>query len=167
MAVTQTFTPGFRLIDGSELNTAVDQVNSALDGSDPITATGTFDGTVGGTTPAHGTFTYAAQSVADALTAVGTNRATALQLAAAVNVIATAAASTGVLLPPALTVGIGGVVTVFHDGASAIKIYATGSETIDAVAGATGVTLTNALRCQYFVTTALKWKSAQLGVVSA
>ncbi len=106
-------------------------------------------------------------SVGNALTAVGTNRATALPLTKAINVISTAAASTGVTLPAAATVGIGGSVIIFHNGANAIKVYGAGSDTIDTVAGATGVTLTNALRCQYFVTAALTYVSAQLGVVSA
>ncbi len=167
--VTKVFTAGFRLIDGSLLNSAFSQINAAFAGTAAIVinATGTFNGVIGGTTPAAATFTYSRQSVADGLTAAGTNRATALQLAAAINVVATAGASTGVLLPAAATVGIGGVVTVFNDGASAMQIYATGSETIDGVAGATGVVLTNAKRSDYYLTTALKWKSAQLGVVSA
>lgn len=107
---------------------------------------------------------YVLASTGAALTAAGTNRATALQLAKEVNVIGTAGSGTGVLLP----VGVIGMrITVFNNGANAIKVYATASETIDGVAGATGVTLTNALRCEYFFTAANTWISAQLGVVSA
>lgn len=166
--VTETFTPGFRLIDGGDLNTAFDQVNAALAGTTAIVvnATGNFNGTIGGTTPGTGTFTYTRESVADALTAAGTTRADALQLAAQMNVVATAAASTGVVLPAATAVGAGGSVIVFNDGANAIKVYATGSETIDGTAGSTGVTLTNALRCEFYLTTTLKWKSAKLGATS-
>lgn len=108
--------------------------------------------------------TYYLRSVGNALTAVGTNRATALQLAKEVNNVTTAAASTGVLLP----VGIIGMrVTIFNAGANAIQVYATASETIDTVAGSTGVVLTNTKRADYFFTAANTWISAQLGVVSA
>lgn len=107
---------------------------------------------------------YSLETVGNALTAVGANRAAALQLAAQINVISSAAASTGVLLPVGV---IGMVITVYNNGANPIKVYATASETIDGTAGATGVTLTNALRCQYTFTAANTWISAQLGVVSA
>ncbi len=114
---------------------------------------------------------YSAESAADALTAAGTTRATALALAAQINHITTAAASTGVVLPLGSAVGVGAPIIVFNSGASAIKVYASGTDTIDGTAGATGVTLTNALRAAYFpvsvsggVTT---WISAQLGAVSA
>jgi hypothetical protein len=58
-------------------------------------------------------------------------------------------------------------IRIFHAGASPVKVYASASETIDGVAGATGVTLTNALRCEYEFVAANTWISAQLGVVSA
>lgn len=164
--ISDVFTAGFRLIDGSALNRAFAAINAAFAGTTAGTYTGTFNGVVGGTTPAMGDFTYINQSVADALTAAGTTRADALQLAAQTNVLSTVAASTGVILPPATAVGAGGSVVVFNDGASAAKVYATGSETIDGTAGATGVTLTNALRCEYYLTTTLKWKSAKLGATS-
>lgn len=106
-------------------------------------------------------------SVAAGLTAAGTTRANALALTAATNVVGTAASGTGVILPSAATVGVGGSVIVFNDGANAIKVYGAGSDTVDGVAAATGVTLTNALRCEYFVTAAATYKSAQLGVISA
>jgi len=107
---------------------------------------------------------FVSGSVADGLTAAGTNRGTALALTAAINVVSTAAASTGVVLPDA---PIGATVSVFNNGANAIKVYAQGSQTVDGTAGATGATLTKALRCNYTRTTATKWLSAQLGAVSA
>lgn len=112
-----------------------------------------------------GTFSgYINRSVGNALTATGTDRATALQLAKEINNVTTAAASTGVVLP----VGVAGmIITVFNAGANPIQVYATASETIDGVAGATGVPLTNAKRCNYFFTAANTWISAQLGVISA
>lgn len=106
---------------------------------------------------------YILRSVGNALTAAGTTRADALQLAAEVNNVTTAGSGTGIILP----VGVVGMrITVFNAGANPIKVYASGSETIDTVAGATGVTLTNAKRCEYFFTVALTWISAQLGVIS-
>lgn len=110
---------------------------------------------------------YVANSVGNALTAAGTNRATALVLAAQVNNITTAGASTGALLPAVATVGIGAAITIFNGGANAIKVYGEGSDTIDGTAGSTGVTLTNAKRCVYIAVAAATWISAQLGVVSA
>src|SRR5438105_5052556 len=149
-----------------------------------------FDGVVGGTTPAAGTFTtvdgvvgsvtpavatvtgltssgYIKGSVGNALTAVGSNRATGLQLAKEVNNVTTAATGTGVILPVGV---IGMEILVFADSgiaAASIQIYGSGSETIDTVAGSTGVVLTKAKRCIYKFVAANTWISAQLGVVSA
>jgi hypothetical protein len=110
---------------------------------------------------------YYDASTGNALTATGTTRADALALTKAVNRLTTVAASTGVILPASATVGIGGVVEIYHDGANVAKIYAAGSDTIDGVAGSTGVSLTNGKRCRYRVVAANTWISAQLGVVSA
>lgn len=108
--------------------------------------------------------TYILDGVGNALTAAGTTRADALQLAKTINNVTTAASGTGVILP----VGqVGMTITVFNAGANAIKVYASASETIDTIAGSTGVTLTNAKRCLYFFTAANTWVSSQLGVVSA
>lgn len=104
------------------------------------------------------------RTATNALTAVGNNRATALAIVADFNRITTAAASTGVVLPTGV---VGMSITVFNAGANPIKVYAQGSETIDGTAGATGVTLTNALRAVYVCMAAGVWISAQLGVVSA
>lgn len=166
--VTKLFTAGFRLVNGSDLNAAFDQVNDALDGTTAIVvnATGNFNGTVGGTTPGVGTFTFTRESTAAGLTAAGTTRADALALTAQLNVVGTAAASTGVVLPSAATVGLGGSVIIFNDGANAIKVYGAGSDTIDGTAGSTGVTLTNALRCEFYVSAAATFKSAKLGATS-
>lgn len=132
--------------------------------------TGTFDGVLGGNTPAAATVTtlvstgYAERSVGNALTAVGTNQATALVIAKDINNITTAAASTGAVLPAAV---VGMQIVIFNAGANAIKVYGNGSDTIDTVAGATGVTLTNTKRAIYYCVAAATWISAQLGVVSA
>src|SRR6202012_4498958 len=87
-------------------------------------------------------------SWASGLTATGTTRATGLQLTAVLNHIATAAASTGVNLPPAT---LGAMVLVLNYGANTMAIYSAqlalfpgNTDTIDGVAGSTGTTLTAA-----------------------
>ncbi len=116
-----------------------------------------IDGTVASST-------YFIASVGNALTATGTTRTDALQLAKQVNNVTTAAAGTGVILP----VGVVGMrITIFNAGANPIQVYASASETIDTVAGATGVPLTNALRCEFFYVAANTWISAQMGGISS
>lgn len=241
--ITITEQPGYRLIDGSDINTIITAVNGLAAGTTTGIYTGTFDGTVGGTTPAAGAFTtvsatgvvsladglvgtpslsftsdadtglyrvgansfalvangvaqatittggingilggttpaavsatsitsstYIDQSMGNALSAAGTTRADATQLAKQINQVTTAAAGTGVILPASATAGIGAVVIVFNAGANALQVYGSGSDTIDGVAGSTGVPLTNAKRCIYILVAANTWISAQLGVVSA
>lgn len=99
------------------------------------------------------------------LTAAGTTRATSLQLNnVRIQNITTAAASSGVTLP----VGNAGTqIIIFNNGASACQVYALASETIDGIAGATGVALSNAARCSYYCTAQGVWLSALLGAVSA
>ena len=146
--ITRMFQTGFRLFAGQELNAWGDQINNAF----------------------NGTTAFPQQaSTATGLTAAGTTQANALALNKVINVVTTAAASTGVCLPPAATVGIGGYVVIFNYGANPINVYGAvgSSDTIDGAAAATGVTLTNALRCEYYVTAAGVWRSAQLGAVSA
>lgn len=132
-----------------------------------------FDGVLGSVTPAAATVTgltssgYIKGSVGNGLTAVGTNRGTALQLAAEFNNVTTAASGTGVILPVGV-VGMG--IYVFADNgiaAASIQVYASGSETIDTVASSTGVVLTKGKRCFYKFVAANTWISAQLGVISA
>lgn len=103
-------------------------------------------------------------SVDAAKTATGTNRATAYAITKKVTQFTTAAASTGAVLPAGV---IGQTYTIFNAGANAIQVYGNGSDTIDGVAGSTGVPLTNAKRCEYTCVAANTWISAQLGVVSA
>lgn len=103
-------------------------------------------------------------STANALTAVGTTRADALALTKQTNNVTSAAAGTGVVLPAGV---IGMEITLFNAGANAIQVYGNGSDTIDGVAAATGVPLTNAKRAKYFCVAAATYVSAQMGVVSA
>src|SRR5256885_16994352 len=96
--------------------------------------------------------------------ATGTNLATAAPITTDLNHVTTAAAGTGVALP----LGQPGMdLVIFNDGANTIKVYANGSDTIDAVAGATGVSLSATRRCRYICFATNVWISAQLGVVSA
>jgi hypothetical protein len=142
----------------------------------PVSGTGNLDNFIIGATGAQtGTFStvsattltasgYVIRSVGNALTAIGSSRTDALQLAKQVNNVTSAAASTGVILP----VGqIGMRITIFNAGANVIQVYASASETFYTVAGSTGVPLTNTKRCEYFFVAANTWISAQLGVVSA
>jgi hypothetical protein len=157
------------------LGTVASGVITACTGSPTLTApvlgaaTGTSVVVTGALTSSAGNVSalYADVSMGNALTAAGTDRATSLVLTKAINNITTAAASTGATLPSVATVGIGGFVIVFNAGANACQIYGAGSDTIDGVAAATGVPLTNAKRCVYIAVAAATWISAQLGVVSA
>lgn len=110
-------------------------------------------------------FALGSLSMADTLTAVGNNQATALFLQNGYNNITIGGVGTGARLPAAVP---GTIVTVFVSGTgNNLKIYGRGADTIDGTAGPTGVTLSDTKRCAYYCFTAGKWISAQLGVVSA
>lgn len=171
MAAIPTQLSGFRLFTGEVMNQIINAVNNLTGNGTPQAVTGTtgtFSGAVtAASTSVSGNATvagYNLRSVGAGLTAAGTNRATGLQLAKEINYIGTAASGTGVVLPSGV---VGMRIAVFNGGANAIKVYALASETIDGTAGSTGVTLTNALRCEYFFTAANTWVSAQMGAVSA
>lgn len=104
-------------------------------------------------------------SAEDTITALGTTVADAFQLRAAVSWLSTVAAATGVKLP--LRLGPGAEVVVYNDGANPVQVYDAEGNTIDGVAGATGVPLANAKRCIFTKKPSGAWASAQLGVVSA
>lgn len=91
-------------------------------------------------------------SVSDNLTAVGSSQATGLALTTVINRFTTVAASTAAVLPVGYT---GQVIYVINDGASPLQVYgnATAADTIDGVATATGVTITNARRSRFICTT--------------
>jgi hypothetical protein len=180
-------TPGDLLVDSTN-KTLYQNTNTSLSPTWSLKAAasgGTFDGVVGGVTPAAGTFTtlnasglaslasatltgYFQGSVANGLTAVGTTRADALQLAKQFNVISTAATTAvGVVLP----VGVVGM-EIDIDGltgivAASFHVYASGSETIDTVAGATGVILTKPKTVRFKMVAANTWVSAVWGAVSS
>lgn len=82
------------------------------------------------------------------LTASGSTIADALALTSFVNLVGTAAASTGVKLP--IECPIGQCVYVANNGANAVRVYAQSSQTINtSIAGATGtsVATTQAVQC--------------------
>jgi len=136
------------------------------------TYTGTFDGTIGGSTPAAASVTdltvtgEVEVSTHNTITAhAGGGRTSAVALDKQVNRISVCATTAdSVVLPAAVA---GDFRAVFNDGAAAAQIFADGSDTIDDVAGATGVPLTNAKRAIYFCLTTGAWVSAQLGAASA
>lgn len=152
---------------------------------DGVAITGsTLDSTpIGGTTPAAGAFTtidgtaitatyvttsgFVDLSAASGLTAAGTTRADALALTKQLNNVTTAAAGTGVVLEGSATVGVGGFVRVWNNGANPIKVYAAGTDTIDSTAGSTGVTLTNAKAADFSLVASGAFLSNQLGATSA
>ena len=140
-----------------------------LTGAAGITS-GTIDGaSIGGVTPAAGTFTTLTAtgevklSEADTLTASTTHTqggATAITKQVSRFSVVANAGDSGVL--PAATAGDFRV--VINDGAHAMQVYGNGSDTIDGVAGATGVPLTNAKRAIFFCLTAGAWQSISSGV---
>lgn len=148
-------------IDAGAASSGIEILNERTQG---LGTSGSFNGTVGDTSPTTGAFTFVSQTAADALTAVGSSRTDALQLAAAINNVTGGDTGTGVILPDPI---VGASVDVFNNSANAITVYAKGSQTIDGTAGATGVTLTNAKRCAYIALSTTAWLSAQLGAPSA
>jgi hypothetical protein len=126
----------------------------------PLDVTGAI---LGSTTITAGTSviagTYVRSSVGNALTATGTDRATALQLAAQVNNVTTTAASTGVVLPVG---AVGMEITIANNGAETLQVYASASETINGTAGATGITLATTKFAKYWFTAANTWISVTI-----
>lgn len=94
---------------------------------------------------------FVQKSVTNGITAfAGGGQASATQLTSAVNRVATAAtAADSVKLPAVAEADIGIEVDVINDGASSIQVFGAGTDTIDAVATATGVALAAAARCKY------------------
>lgn len=117
-----------------------------------LTVTGAAD--IAGNISASGG--YILRKVSTDLTATGTTRADALQLVSEMNNLTTVAASTGVILPVGV---IGMTIRVFNNGASAVQVYASASETINGTAGATGISQANAKVTDYVYVKANTWIS--------
>ena len=90
------------------------------------------------------------------LTATGSTIADALALTSFVNLVGTAAASTGVKLP--IECPIGQCVYVSNNGANAVRVYAQSSQTINtSIAGATGVSVATTQAAQCVRQSATNW----------
>lgn len=137
------------------------------------TYTGTFDGVIGGNTPAEGTFTdiitsgIDTVSVGNALSASATQtRAGGTAMTKRVNRFTTVASSGNAGTLPALAVGQS--VEVYNDGANPMSVFPNGaSNTIDGGSGGAAVTLTNTKRARFTCVATNTIISAQLGAVSA
>lgn len=97
-----------------------------------------------------------AGTVATGLTATGATQATALALPAGTNAIATAAASTGVILPPATA---GDVFAVYNGGANTVLVYPPVGGTINNLAANTGLAVLTLKSGQYVCVAALTFFS--------
>ena len=114
------------------------------------------------------TFTNNKRSVTNPVTALGSTRAGATVLATTdINVIATAAAGTGVQLVGSATLGIGGEQILYNNTATAIKVYGAGSDTIDTIAATTGVTMSATTAAKFTVLASTTFQSNLLGLKSA
>lgn len=100
------------------------------------------------------------ESFSDTLTAAGSNQGNALLLVSEINRLTTVAASTGVLLPPSSP---GLTIYVINHGANPLQVYGSGTDTIDDIATATGVTQMQGSLVLYACTTAGAWYSNGLG----
>ncbi len=100
------------------------------------------------------------ESAADALTAAGTTQGTALALTKELNRFTTVGALSGATLPAAAP---GLTIIVINSGANPLQVYGAGTDTIDDVATATGVSQMVGSVAIYACTVAGKWYSEGLG----
>lgn len=89
-------------------------------------------------------------------TAAGT-KANAFQLSQVINQISVCATNNDSVLLPASSPGM--IVWIVNDGAATCQVYGKGTDTIDGVATATGVVLSNAKRAAFICTAPGKWSS--------
>jgi hypothetical protein len=137
------------------------------------TYTGTFDGVIGGNTPAAATITALVtsginkESVTNTITAsITQTRAGGTALTTKYNNVTVVANAADAVTLPALTAGQG--VVVFNNGAHSASVFPNGaSDTIDGGSGGASVALANTKRCLYFCVATNTILSAQLGAVSA
>lgn len=87
------------------------------------------------------------------LTATGSTKADALQLTTSANVFTTVAASTGAILPQASGAA---PVAIFNGGASALSVYAKGTDTINANSAGAAFSVTNG-KAALFIASGNKW----------
>lgn len=94
-------------------------------------------------------------SVGAALTATGTVQADALQLAATINQITTAAANTGVKLYASPVAG--DMMVVYNGGANPVKVYPQSGGAINGLAANAGHILATKTSCIYFAASTTAW----------
>lgn len=100
--------------------------------------------------------------VADDLTATGSTQGTALPLPADINRVTTAAASTGVILPPLATGGTLGIrpgdeIIVINSGANAVLVYPPVGGTVNALSANAGFSVAAGGRAQFTTTNGLAY----------
>lgn len=92
-------------------------------------------------------------------------------LPSAVNFVSATGSFGGVKLPQISTLSLpantAATVVVFNDTASTIRVYGSGSDTIDGLPADPGVPLSTLKRCMFITKTSTAWVSAQLGAISA
>lgn len=99
--------------------------------------------------------------VAAALTAAGTNQATALSITAAVNQFTTVAAGTGAVLNTAQTFGV--PQTVYNGGANPLRIYPPSGGKINQLTTNAAMLLAINTACSFWRATSTQW----IGALSA
>lgn len=114
----------------------------------------------GGTASAGGLLTHFAS-----ITPAGSTAATATPIASSVTQLGTGASTTGAAfsVPAASLVGVVGSLLVINSGTAAVHVYALNGDTIDTIAGTTGVTVTNAKACFFTPVASGTWVSGPEG----
>lgn len=117
----------------------------------------------GGTVSAGGLLTRFAT-----ITPAGSNAATATPIVSAVTQLGTAASTTGAAfsISASSLVGVAGSLLLINSGTAAVHIYTSTGDTIDTIAGTTGVTLTNGHSCFFTPVAAGAWVSGPAGATS-
>jgi len=100
------------------------------------------------------------ESATSGVTAAGTTQATATALTTDINRITSVAAGTGVLLPAA-TPGLD--IVVVNRGTNPLQVYGSGTDTIDAVGTAVGVSQMPSSVCIYACSASGVWDSNGIG----
>lgn len=102
---------------------------------------------------------FALGSTEDTITAhAGGGQSAARQLTSQYNRLTTVATAADSVKLPVSVPGMD--VMIINDGANSAQVFGSGTDTIDAIATATGVALAAASRCNYMCVTAGKWQSA-------
>lgn len=96
-----------------------------------------------------------ASNLSTALTATGTNQATALALSALIHEVTTTAAGTGVKLPSAVPQK---VVRIVNAGANALLVYPFGAvDRINALALSAGFSVPAGKACEFICVSSIQW----------